>query len=206
MFIAIEGIEGSGKSTLAFGLAQALRSRGHDVLETREPGGTELGEAVREIFLRSSTAIMPLSECLLFNAARAQHVATLIRPALEARRVVVCDRFTDSTLAYQGYGRGIDLELLRDLCEIATGGVRPDLTLLLDVPVSVSRDRLAQRSGETRDRFESEADEFLERVRKGYLEVSRSPDHRVLDAMLAPERLLEQSLQAIDAAARAGVS
>jgi dTMP kinase len=171
MFVVVEGIEGSGKSTLVAGLAARLQLDGYDVVVTREPGGTAVGNAVREIFLSRSFTIEPLTEALLVNSARAQHVAEVIRPALAARRVVVCDRFTDSTLAYQGYGRECDLELLRLLCNAATGAVEPDLVLLVDLPVKLARARLRGRA-ETLDRIESERDAFHERVRQGYLELA----------------------------------
>ncbi|HVA32933.1 MAG TPA: dTMP kinase [Candidatus Baltobacteraceae bacterium] len=196
MFVTIEGIEGSGKSTLLAGLAGALRSEGCEPLMTREPGGTPVGDAIRGIFLDRSIAISPLTEALLVNAARAEHVAGTIRPALAAGTVVLCDRFVDSTLAYQGYGRGLDLELLRRLCSIATGGLEPDLTLLIDVSVGVSRDRTRARVHA--DRVESEDDAFHQRVRAGFLELARtSPRHHVLDGALAEAALLDQAWNAI---------
>jgi dTMP kinase len=196
MFVAIEGIEGSGKSTLLAALAQRLRSDGVGVVVTREPGGTTLGDAVRELFLNRSLTIEPLAEALLVNAARAQHVAEVIRPALRAGRILLCDRFTDSTLAYQGYGRGIDLELLRRLCETATGGVAPDLTLLVDLPVAAIRARLRGRHRGT-DRIEREDDGFHERVRQGFLKLSDSPDHRILNGDQPEERLADIALREI---------
>jgi dTMP kinase len=194
MLIVIEGIEGSGKSTLLSALAERLRGEGHAVVVTREPGGTPVGDAVRAIFLNRSIAIAPLTEALLVNAARAQHVLDVIRPALGAGRIVICDRFTDSTLAYQGYGRGLDGETLQALCSVATGGLKPDLTLLLDAPVRVARARLLQRSA-IADRIENEGDGFHERVRQGFLEIARaSSRHRVIDATLPPERVLQEAL------------
>lgn len=204
MFVVIEGIEGSGKSTLIAALAKRLRSEGHDVVETREPGGTPAGDAIREIFLNRSISIAPPTESLLVNAARTQHIVEVIEPALVAGRVVLCDRFTDSTLAYQGYGRGLDLESLRALCRIATGGLAPDLVLLLDLPVSIARSRLSERSANT-DRIESESDAFHERVRQGFLELARSRGHRILDATLAQESLLEEALHEVRASLRARV-
>jgi dTMP kinase len=194
MFVVVEGIEGSGKSTLLAGLAQWLRAEGHEPLITFEPGGTPVGSAIRELFLNRSIAIGPLTEAFLVNAARAQHVADEIRPALEGRRIVVCDRFTDSTLAYQGYGRGVDLDLLRRLCESATGGLAPDLVFVVDVPVEVAFARMRTRA-EAPDRIEAEDSGFHERVRHGFLELARSPRHRVLDGTLAPQPLLEQALR-----------
>jgi dTMP kinase len=196
MFVVVEGIEGSGKSTLVLGIAQRLRSEGHDVVVTREPGGTVVGDAVREIFLNRALAISALTESLLVNAARAQHVWAVIRPALASGKIVLSDRFTDSTMAYQGYGRGMDGDVLRALCNIATGGLEPDLVLLLDLPLTVARSRLAERS-RTRDRIETENDAFHERVRRGFLDLAKSPRHRVLDATLHSESLVESALQEI---------
>lgn len=196
MFVAIEGIEASGKSTLAESLAGRLQFDGRDVFLTREPGGTPVGDAVRVIFLDRSIRIEPLAEAFLINAARVQHVARGIRPALGAGRAVVCDRFVDSTLAYQGYGRGLDLAELRDLCDHAAGGLVPDLTLLVDVPVDVSRERRRERGGAL-DRLESEADAFYERVRAGYLELARGPRHRVIDGTLPIGEVLGQALLAL---------
>jgi dTMP kinase len=196
MFVVIEGIEGSGKSTLVSALAERLRGEGHDVLVTREPGGTPLGDAVRKIFLDRQTAIEPLTEALLVNAARAQHVGEVIRPALAANKIVVCDRFTDSTIAYQGYGRGLDLVSIRAMCDTATEGLEPDLVLLVDVPVGLARARLQERS-QALDRVERENDRFHELVRHGYLELAHSPRHRVLDGALPREPLLERALREV---------
>lgn len=192
MFVVIEGIEGSGKSTLLSGLAERLRGDGHEPFVTFEPGGTPVGRAIREIFLNRSIAIGPLTEAFLVNAARAQHVAGEIRPALETGRIVLCDRFTDSTLAYQGYGRGINLGVLRTLCDTATGGLAPDLVFVVDVPVEVALARMRTRA-EAPDRIEAETIDFHERVRKGFLELARSPRHRVLDGSLEPAPLLEEA-------------
>jgi dTMP kinase len=189
MFVVVEGIEGSGKSTLVAGLAEWLRSVGHDPLVTYEPGGTPAGSAIREIFLNRWIAISALTESFLVNAARAQHVVDEIRPALEAGRVVICDRFTDSTLAYQGYGRGLDLSSLRAICEIATGGLEPDLVLIVDLPVETARARMRGRANDA-DRIEAESDAFHERVRQGFLKLADSPRHRVLDGGQPPPQVL----------------
>jgi dTMP kinase len=188
VFVVVEGIEGSGKSTLVAGLADWLRSEGHDPLVTYEPGGTPAGSAIREIFLNRSIAIAPLTESFLVNAARAQHVADEIRPALDAGRVVVCDRFTDSTLAYQGYGRGVGLDALRAVCDIATEGLEPDLVLIVDLPVETARARMRERAGA--DRIEAEDDAFHERVRQGFLALADSPRHRVIDGTQPPPQVL----------------
>ncbi len=192
MFVVIEGIEGSGKSTLHKGLVERLSMEGRDVVVTREPGGTATGDAIRSIFLDRTLTIDPLTETFLVNAARAQHVAEVIRPALDANRLVLCDRFTDSTLAYQGYGRGLDLASLQRLCDEATGGVTADLVLLIDLPIEVARTRMQARSY-VLDRIESQDAAFHERVRQGYLELAKSPQHQVLDGTLSQDRLLEDA-------------
>ncbi|HEY6326745.1 MAG TPA: dTMP kinase [Candidatus Cybelea sp.] len=193
MFVVVEGIEGSGKSTLVAGLGARLKAEKKNVVVTREPGGTQLGDAVRRIFLDRCLTVEPLAEAFLVNAARAQHIEEVIRPALAAGGIIVCDRFTDSTLAYQGYGRGMDLELLRALCDFAAGGVEPDVVLLVDLPVAAARARLRDRA-DAPDRIENEDDAFHERVRRGFLELARQPRHHVLDGSLAPERLLDEAL------------
>ena len=200
MFVTFEGIEGSGKSTLLSGVAARLRANGRDPLVTREPGGTPVGDAIRGLFLNRSSSVAPLTEALLVNAARAQHVADVIEPALATGRTVLCDRFVDSTLAYQGYGRGHDRAALQAMCDLATAGIVPDLTFLLDVPVAVSRLRTRAR-GRDADRLEAEDDAFHERVRAGFLELARGPRHRVLDGRLDPDALLAEAMRALTARA-----
>ena len=172
-FITLEGPEGAGKTLQAERLATALRERGQRVRLIREPGGTRLGELVRSIVLaevEGADRIDTLADALLFNAARAQLVAQVIKPALAAGEVVVCARFADSTLAYQGYGAGLPLKDLRTIAAIATGGVVPDLTLLLDVAPEVG---LGRKAAETRNRFEAAFDlDFHRRVREGFLELA----------------------------------
>jgi dTMP kinase len=176
-FLTFEGMEGCGKSTQAQRLCAAL---GPDTILTCEPGGTAHGRSIRELLLEPSLGRMsPVSEALLYLADRAQHVAEVIRPALEAGRTVVSDRYIDSTLAYQGYGRGLPMDLLVHVTELATGGLLPDLTVFLDVPVALGLERVGKRG--KHDRLESERLEFHERVHRGYLElIAREPRRWVL--------------------------
>jgi dTMP kinase len=163
-FIALEGVDKSGKSTQAELLADWLRTRGRSVILTREPGGTPLGERLREIILDRSIDCAPRTELLLILAARAQHVAEVIEPALRAGTTVITDRFSLSSLAYQGFGRGLPLDEIRAADAVATGGMCPDLTLLVDVPLET----VLARVGERADRFEGEGREFLQRIISGY--------------------------------------
>lgn len=173
-FITFEGPEGGGKTTQARRLVERLQAAGRQVVYTREPGGTPTGEAIREILQhdKSGEPICRETEVLLFAASRAQLVRHVIVPALERGDWVVCDRFADSTTAYQGYGRGFSVEQMIAINEFAIDGAQPDLTLLLDLPVSDGFARLAQRGG-VKDRIEREALDFHERVRAGYLELAR---------------------------------
>lgn len=182
LLLTLEGIEGSGKSTQAANLVEGLSAAGVPVVATREPGGVSLGERVREILLSpDSGPIHPAAELLLFNAARAQHVAERIRPALESGQVVVCDRFTDATVAYQGGGRAAPEDLLRRLNEYSTGGIRPDRTYLLDVDVRTGFDRAAKRGAATGpDRIEREGTAFFEAVRNRYLTLAAGDPERIL--------------------------
>lgn len=179
LFVTIEGPEGAGKTTQAARLARFLEGQGQSVTLVREPGGTELGERLREILLerRSAGTILPRADALLFNASRAQLVDELIRPALERGEVVIATRFTDSTLAYQGYGLGLPLDDLRAVERFATGGLVPGRTVLLDVPVEVGLSRKGIRE---RTRFEAAYDRgFHERVRTGFLELARADPNRI---------------------------
>lgn len=177
VLITVEGIEGSGKTTQCRLLADWLRGRGCRVTETSEPDGTPLGGIVRAVFEKEGVAPTPLAEVFLFLAARQQHVAEVIRPALERGDIVLSDRYADATLAYQGFGRGVDLETIRELNGLATGGVQPDLTLLLDLPAEVGIQRLR---GRVLDAFERMDLVFHQRVRQGYLEIAREEKERVM--------------------------
>ena len=169
MFITFEGPEGAGKSTQVRLLAEFLRAAGHVVVVTREPGGTPIGDQVRAVLHdTANTAMAPTAEMLLYAASRAQLVHEVIRPALAGGSVVLCDRYADSTMAYQGFGRGLDRAMLATLTAIATGGLRPDLTLLLDLDVARGLGR-RRDEGEEMNRLDLETIEFHERVRRGYL-------------------------------------
>jgi len=176
VFITFEGIEGSGKSTQLQRVASLLRERGRTVVTTKEPGGTQIADRVRAILLDSKNVIDPIAEVLLFAASRRQNTMEIIRPATERGEVVLCDRYTDSTLAYQGFGRLINLDQLRTLNRWATGDLDPDLTLIFDLPEDVGLTRATKRnSNATADegRFEAEDVRFHRRVREGYLALAK---------------------------------
>ncbi len=174
--VTFEGGEGSGKSTQAAALAARLEAAARPAVRLREPGGTPLGETLRDLILHSGPEITPEAELLLFLAARAELVRLQLRPALDAGQVVICDRFSDSTLAYQGYGRGLDLAAIRPLDAFATGGLVPDLTLLLDLPLEAG---LARRTGGA-DAIERQEAAFHERVRQSYLALAAAAPERWL--------------------------
>lgn len=186
LFITFEGPEGSGKSTQAQLLARRLRREGYPSVLTREPGGTRIGRQIRQVILSPGHhGMFPEAELGLYFSDRAQHLREVVWPAIEAGRIVVCDRFTDSTLAYQGYGRGLSLRLIRSLDRILTGGYRPDVTLLLDVSanqgLSRARRRNRERAALRREaRFEGESLAFHQRVRRGYLAMARREPRRFL--------------------------
>jgi dTMP kinase len=185
LFITLEGIDGCGKSTQLELLSHALEETGADFIITRQPGGTRIGEKVRDIVLANASAgLAPLAELMLYAADRAQHVSELVRPALNAGRIVISDRYTDSTTAFQGYGRGLDLEVVEELNRLATGGLNPDLTILFDIDPQEASARLRARKSAVESergmtRFEDEAREFHNRVREGYLKLARAHTERI---------------------------
>ncbi|NLW10979.1 MAG: dTMP kinase [Clostridiaceae bacterium] len=201
-FITFEGIDGSGKSTQLSGIANYLEKQGKEVLKLREPGGTSIGEQIRAILLsRGNMAMSIETELMLFAAARAQLVREVIEPALANGVWVLCDRFMDSTTAYQGYGRQIDLQLIGRLNAIAVGRCKPDLTLLFDLSVEAASTRLAARSDKS-DRLDLESKAFAERTRNGYHELAKAEPNRfrVIDA----ERSVEDIEQQIENILREG--
>ncbi|MDY7030345.1 MAG: dTMP kinase [Thermodesulfobacteriota bacterium] len=186
MFITFEGIEGCGKSTQIDLLADFLDTKGLSRVVTREPGGTGIGEKVREILLSSQNSGMkPMAELFLIMACRAQHVDEVIKPALMNKKIVLCDRFSDATVAYQAYARGIDLKSVKQLNQMASSGLKPDVTILLDCHVDVgltrAMKRIHSRTNHPReDRFEREEKIFHEKVREGYLEIARAEENRYI--------------------------
>lgn len=204
-FVTLEGIDGSGKSTVLNRLAQALADKGYPVVATREPGGTAIGRAIRAVLLDVESAGMsPLCEAFLYAADRAQHVAEVIRPALEAGKLVLCDRFTDSTLVYQGSARGLDLAWLESLCSTASGGLVPVKTLLLDLPVEeglkrLGRRRAAQGEGRYEARFDEETIAFHRRVYDGYMALAKADKERfaIIDASLSVEDVIRACIEAL---------
>jgi dTMP kinase len=199
-FITVEGIEGAGKSTQMDAIGDFLDAKGIRVVMTREPGGTPLGEAVRGLLLNPDIRGMSVdAELLLVFAARAEHLHEVIRPALEAGHWVLSDRFTDATFAYQGGGRGIEAERIAALEQWVQGALRPDLTLLLDVPVEVGMARIAARGD--RDRFEREQSDFFQRIRDNYLQRAAAEPQRFrrIDASVAAEQVSRDVLSAVGA-------
>jgi len=177
-FITVEGIEGAGKTTCMQVVTEVIEHQGINAIHTREPGGTDLGEDLRSLLLgHKHTGMSDDAELLMMFAARAEHIAQKIQPALDDGKWVLCDRFTDATYAYQGYGRGIPLEKIAGLENWVQGELRPDLTLLMDLPVEVGMERAGKRSAP--DRFESEAGDFFERIRQGYLSIAAEQPSRV---------------------------
>ncbi len=183
-FITFEGIDGCGKTTQFRLLGNSLRERGREVIETVEPGGTAIGQQIRRILLDPASAdIQPRTELLLYFASRAQNVDQVIRPALDSGRIVLCDRFTDSTLVYQGSGRGIDTKVVLDLDRIACRGLKPDITILIDIDLETSLTRAKRRNdrvGQSESRIDEESAAFHERVREGYLALARNEPDRFI--------------------------
>ena len=179
-FITFEGIDGSGKSTQLRMLSSELLMKGFEVLTTCEPGGTPLGRRLREAFLETEENVSPLAELLLFAADRAQHVNFLVKPALEAGKIVISDRYADATFAYQGAGRGFSEEVVNQVIEFATEGLKPDLTLFFDLPIEKALSRTTSRSdsGERKNRMDKETAEFYERVHAAYLKIAANEPER----------------------------
>ena len=199
LFITLEGIEGAGKSTVARAVCEWVRARGLVAILTREPGGTPLAERVRQIVLeRGDERLTAATETLLMFAARGIHLENLIRPSLARGDCVVCDRFTDASRAYQGAARGVDPAWIESLAAQVQGGLQPDCTLLLDLPVPVGLERARSRRAGAADRFEAEAESFFERVRAGYLELARREPRRihVIDAAV-PLAAVERQVIAV---------
>ena len=199
LFITFEGIEGCGKSTQAERLAKRLAKEGREVVTLREPGGTSIGEAIRDVVKHppGNKPISPDAELLLMNASRAQLVQQAIRPALASGAVVLCDRFYDSSLAYQGYGRGLDLAKVQHAIDLAVGETKPDITLLLDIPLEVSTERVANRqskTGESIDQFDRSGDSFFQRVLDGFHALAKGDPERLrtINADQSPDSVSDE--------------
>jgi dTMP kinase len=194
-FITFEGADGCGKTTQLNLLKEYLLNEGYDVLVTREPGAKGLGEKVRDILLNYDGVVSDRCESFLFLADRAQHIDTIVKPAVDEGTIVLCDRHTDSTVAYQGYGRGLDLNQINMLNNIATNGMKPDLTFVFDVDIETSM----RRVGAEKDRMESAGNDFFNRVRNGYLEIAKNEPSRVkvINATMQIEDVFEQVLKII---------
>ena len=206
LFITFEGVEGSGKTTQIKRLKRYLKQKGVPCFTTREPGGTPIGEKVRKILLnRAHGEMTALSELFLYEAARSQHVSEVIRPLLSKKGVILCDRFSDASIAYQGHGRKIDPKLVDLLNQVASKGVRPDLTFLLDCPSDMGLKRAVRRDRQKRsnrqDRFEREKIQFHHRVRKGYLSLAKEEPHRikVIDTRDGEQKVFEKIRKLVDA-------
>jgi len=182
MFITFEGIDGSGKSTQIQLLKEMLEKRNHVVTILREPGGNILSEQIRQLLLDSKEQVDPRCELLLFTAARAQLVGSVIRPALEAGNIVICDRYIDSSVAYQGYGRGLSIESIESINDFATAGLIPDITFIFDLSVDDAAKRAGFRSNDNQtkpDRMERSGDAFFERTKQGYLDIAKKSDRNI---------------------------
>lgn len=199
-FISFEGIEGSGKSTQVKHLAEHLRAKGHTVIETVEPGGTKIGNKIRELLLEPENHMDPMAELLLYYSSRAQHVQEIIYPAIQENSIVITDRFVDSTVAYQGYARGLDLGLINKLNELVVPDMKPFLTFLLDLDVEegLRRNRQARKE----DRFELETVEFHNRVRKGFHNIAAEEPERIkiIDASVSTEEVSRKVIETLEEA------
>jgi dTMP kinase len=205
LFITFEGIEGCGKTTQVKRISKRLAEKGIPIIVTLEPGGTETGKEIRHMLLNSiNNNIYPLTELLLYAADRAQHVEEIIKPALDKSKWVICDRYYDATTAYQGCGRGQDMELIRVLNEVASYGLQPDITFLLDCPVEMGITRALDRNKSMvingQDRFDREKIEFHREVRKGYLEIARKEKRRfsIIDATLSEEMVEKEIMKILE--------
>lgn len=202
-FITFEGIDGSGKSTQLRLVERYLTDAGHNVVTTLEPGGTPLGRQLRSVFLETKDTISPRAELLLFAADRAQHVEHLIKPSLAAGKIVISDRYADATAAYQGAGRGFDADTIAQVIEIATGGLKPDLTLFFDITVETALERMNVRhtSGTEANRMDGETAEFYERVRNAYLAIADREPERVciVGSEGSIDEIFEKAIAIVDA-------
>lgn len=196
LFITFEGADGCGKTTQSELVQKYLEEKGMHVVWTREPGAPGLGKKIRELLLYYDGDVAPMCEAFLFLADRAQHIEHTIKPAVEAGKIVVCDRHTDSTIAYQGYGRGEDIEQLKYLNNLATGSIKPDLTFVFDVSTEVAQTRV----GNEKDRMESAGIEFHKKVRQGYLEIAKQEPERVkvINADNTIEQVFEDTKKILD--------
>lgn len=195
LFITFEGADGCGKTTQINLLKDYLENKGYSVLLTREPGGKGLGEKIREILLNYDGMVADRCESFLFLADRAQNIEVIIKPAIEKGQIVLCDRHTDSSVAYQGYGRRLDIEQIKMLNNLATGGMQPDLTLVFDIDVETSMKRV----GNEKDRMESSGKEFFNRVRNGYLELAKNEPNRmkVVDSTVSIDEIHQEVIKII---------
>ena len=195
-FITFEGADGCGKTTQSKLVQEYLENSGYEVIWTREPGAKGLGRNIRELLLHYDGEVAPMCEAFLFLADRAQHIEHLIKPAVDEGKIVICDRHTDSTIAYQGYGRGEDIKQLKYLNSLATGDIKPDLTFVFDVSTEVAQKRV----GDEKDRMESAGLEFHKKVRQGYLEIAKQEPERVkvIDANNNIERVFEDTKKMLE--------
>ena len=198
LFITFEGGEGAGKTTLIEEIEKTFRKKGHSVLKTREPGGTKLGEEIRSLLLEHKEPISPFSELCLFLASRAQHIQEVIRPALKKGKVVLCDRFNDSSIAYQGAARGLGVREVKKFCKFISEDLKPELTFYLDLDPKVGLKRASNIGAH--DRIESEAIEFHKKIRSAFLRIHRNEPKRfmIVDASLSPHTVFQTAMKTID--------